>query len=89
MAPEPGAVVHGRAFLLGMRVDQRRIDIDHDPLRPHPQTPRAIPRRRTRDAQRNKQLRLASDPVDHPERRRVRRDRTKQRLLIPNRPKIR
>ena len=43
--PEPGAVVHRRAFLLGMRVDQRRVDIDHDPLRAHTQTPTPAPER--------------------------------------------
>ena len=86
---KPGAIVHRRAFLLGMRVDQRRVDIDHYPLRPHPQAPRPIARRRTRAAQRIKQCRLAPDPIDQPERRRVRSDRTEQRLLIPDRPKIR
>ena len=89
MKTKPGAIVHRRAFLLGMRVDQRRVDIDHDPLRPHPQAPRPIPRRRTRGAQRIKQCRLARDPIDQPKRRRIRSDRTEQRLLIPDRPKIR
>ena len=87
--PEPGAVVHRRAFLLGMRVDQRRVDIDHDPLGPNPETPRTFPRRRTRGAQRIKQRRLAGDPIDQPKRRRVRSDRPEQRLLIPDRAKVR
>ena len=47
-----------------------------------PQAPRPIARRRTRAAQRIKQCRLAPDPIDQPERRRVRSDRTERRLLI-------
>jgi hypothetical protein len=89
MEPEPGAVVHPRAFLLGMRVDQRRVDIDHDPLGTNTQSPRALPRRRTRRTQRIKQLGLVGDPVDQPERRRVRRDLTEQRRLITDRPQVR
>ena len=72
-----------------MRVDQRRVDIDHDPLRTHPQIPRALPRDCTRRAQRVKQRRLAGDRVDQPERRRVRSDRPEQRLLIPHRAQVR
>ena len=89
MKPEPGAVVHRRAFLLGMRVDERRVDIDHDPLGANTEAPRALPRGRTRGAQRVKQRRLAGDRVDQPKRRRVRRDRPEQRLLIPHRAQVR
>ena len=72
-----------------MRVDQRRVDIDHDPLGTNTQTPRAFARRRSRGAQRVKQCRLGGDPVDQPKRRRVRRDRPEQRLLIADRAQVR
>jgi hypothetical protein len=62
---------------------------DHDPLGRHPDAPGTIPRRRTRGAQRIEQRRLAGDPIDQPERRRVRSDRPEQRLLIPDRAKVR
>ena len=48
--------VDGRALLLGVRADQRRVDVDHDPLRPRAQLPRARPRSRPRRAQRLKRL---------------------------------
>ena len=65
--PEPGAVVHRRALLLGMRVHERRVDIDHDPLRANTENPRALPRDRARSTQRVKQRGLTGDPVDQPD----------------------
>ena len=87
--PEPGAVIHRRAFFLGMRVDERRVDIDHDPRGAHTQSPRALACTGARRAQRVKQRGLTGDPVDQPKRRRVRRDRAEQRRLIPHRPQVR
>ena len=87
--PEAALVVPGGALLLGMRGDQRRVDIDHDPLgRPSPAPmPAPAPRRAPRG--RVKQPRLGGDPVDQPKRRRVRRDRPEQRLLIAHRAQVR
>lgn len=89
MKPEPGAVVHGRALLLGVRVDQRRVDIDHDPVRSHPKIPRPLPRTRPGRPEHVKQRGIAGDPVDQPKRRRVRCDRPEQRLLITHRAQVR
>jgi hypothetical protein len=86
---EAALEVHRGAFLLGMRADQRRVDIDHDARRSRAQLPRARSGSRPRGAQRLERLRLAGKPVDQPERRRVRRDRAKQRLLIAHRPQVR
>ena len=48
----------------------------------------ALARPRVRGAQRVQQLRVARDPVDHPKRGRVRRDRPEQRLLVAHRAQI-
>ena len=59
------------------------------PLRSDPEIPRALPGSRPRRAQRLKQCRLAGDPINQPKRRGVRSDRSEQRPLTPDRPKVR
>src|SRR5208282_6467876 len=51
--------------------------------------PETLARPRMGGAQRVQQLRLRRDPVDHPERRRIRGDRAEQRFLLTDRPEIR
>ena len=89
MKAEAALEVDRRALLLGVRADQRRVDVDHDPLRARAQLPRARPRSRPRRAQRLERPGVAGDPVDQPKRRRVRRDRPEQRLLIAHRAQVR
>ena len=71
-----------------MRGDQRRVDIDCQPLRRAVQRPEPLARPRVRSPQHVHQPGVGRDPIDHPERRRVRRDGTEQRLLIAHRPEI-
>ena len=87
--PEGALEVHRRSFLLGVRADQRRVDVDHDPLRADTQPPRPLPCPSARRADRIEQSRVVRDPIDQPKRRRVRRDRPEQRLLITHRPQVR
>jgi hypothetical protein len=87
--PEGALEVHRRSFFLGVRADQCRVDVDHDPLRAHTQPPCPLPRPSARRADRVEQPRVVRDPVDQPKRRRVRRDRPEQRLLITHRPQVR
>jgi len=89
MKPEAALEVHRRAFLLGVRADQRRVDIDHDSLWPRAQLPRPRPRSRPCGAQRLKRGGVAGEPVDQPERGRVGGDRAEQRLLIAHRAQVR
>ena len=78
--PVAALVVAGRPLLLRVRGDQRRVDVDRQPLRRAVQLPEPLARPRVRRAQRLQQRRVGRDPVDHPKRRRVRRDRPEQRL---------
>ena len=87
--PVAALVVPGRLLLLGVRGDQRRVDVDRQPLRRAVQLPEPLARPRVRRAQRVQQPRVGGDPVDHPKRGRVRRDRPEQRLLIAHRAEIR
>ena len=72
----------GRALLLRMARDQRRVRVDVDPGR----SARQLPRARARDAMRGpetlKAVGVTRDPVDHPERRRRRRDLPEQQALV-------
>ena len=86
--PVTALVVPGRFLLLGVRSDQRRVHIDRQPLRHAMVPPEPLARPGVRQAQRVKQPRLRSDPVDHAKRGRVRRDRTEQHVLVADRPEI-
>lgn len=68
-------------------LDAPGVHVDHDPLRPDPESSRALPNG-PRDGQAFKQCRVASVPVDQPKRRRVRSDRPDQRLLVTGRAEI-
>src|SRR3954447_10777833 len=72
----------GGAVLVGVRGDQRGVDVDHDPLRPRAGVPRVRSRPRASLAQRPEQRRIGGDRRDHPEGGRVGRDRAEQRLLL-------
>jgi hypothetical protein len=82
MKPEAALERARRALLLRVRADQRGVDVDHDPPRPGARLPGVLTRPRTSGAQRVEQARVSSDPIDHPERRRVRGDRPEQHLLV-------
>ena len=86
--PVAALVVPGRPLLLRMARDQRRVQIDRQPLRRAVQPPEPLARPRVRRAQRLQQPGLGRDPVDHPERGRVRRHLTEQRLLLADRAEI-
>ena len=87
--PVAALVVPGRLLLLRMRRDQRRIDIERQPLRRTMQLPEPRPRPGVRDPEGVQQPRLRRDPVNHPERRRVRRHGPEQRQLLTDRAEIR
>jgi hypothetical protein len=87
--PVAALVVAGRVLLLRMRGDQRRIDVERQPLGRVVQLPEPLPRSRVRHTQRLQQRRVARDSLDHPKRGRVRRDRPEQRLPITHRAEIR
>jgi hypothetical protein len=81
-------VVAGRLLLLRVRAHQRRVDIDRQPLGRAVQLPEALARTRMRDTQRLQEPGVGGDPIDHPKRRRIRRDRPTQRLLITDRTEV-
>jgi hypothetical protein len=70
--------------LLGMRGDQRGVQIDRQPLRRAGQLPDPCTRPRVSPAQSNEQARRGGDPINHPERRRRGRGRPEQHGLITN-----
>ena len=80
--------VTGRALLLRMRADQRRVQIDRQPLKDTGQLPDTLTRAGVSVTQRVTQARRTGDPVDHPKRRRGRRDRTEQRRLIADHAQV-
>ena len=86
--PVAALVVPGRLLLLRRRADQRRVDVDRQPLGRAVQLPEALARPRVSGTQRVQQRRVGGDPVDHPERGRIRRDRPEQRLLVTHRPEV-
>jgi hypothetical protein len=71
-----------------MGADQRRVDVDRQPLRRAVELPKPLARPRVRGTQLLQEL-LGGDPVDDPERGRVRRHLPEQRLLIAHRAEIR
>jgi len=72
-----------------MRTDQRRVDIDHQLRRTRAELPSPCSRLGARGTQRVEQPGLCGDPVDQPERRRVRGDRAEQRLLVAHDAQVR
>ena len=87
--PVPMLVVPGRLLLLRMRGDQRRVHVDRQPLRRTNKLPEPRPRPRVRIPDSVQQPRRGGDPVDRPERGRVRRHRSEQRVLITGRAQVR
>jgi hypothetical protein len=87
--PIPVLVVPGCLLLLGVRGDQRRVDIDRQGFRCPVQIPEPRPCAGVRRAHRVQRARRRRDPVDHPERGRVRRDLTEQGVLIADRAQVR
>ncbi len=77
----------GRALLLRVRGDQRRVDVDRQPLGRAMHLPEPLTRAGMRGTKLAKQL-LGRNPVDDPKRGRVRRDRAEQRLLLADRAEI-
>ena len=80
-------VVAGRLLLLGVRVEQGRIDIEDEPLGTGTEREGALARRLARGTD-SLQLRL-TDPLDQPERGRVRGDITEQVGLVAKRSEVR
>jgi hypothetical protein len=80
--PVAALPVAGRALLLRMAGDQRRVDVDRELLRRAVQLPEPLARPGVRRAQRVHKRGVRRDPVDHPKRRGVRRDCAEQRLLV-------
>jgi hypothetical protein len=76
------------AFLVGVRTDQRGIEIDRQPLGRADQLPRPLAGARMRRPQPTEPVRIASDRVDNPKRGRVRADRPEQRRLVTHRAQI-
>src|SRR5450755_875667 len=72
-----------------MRGDQRRVNVERQPLRRTMQLPEPAPGARVRDPDRVQQSRRGRDPVDDPKRRRVRRHRSEQHVLLSDRAEVR
>jgi hypothetical protein len=72
-----------------VRADQRRVDIDDDPLGRSASVPGVLARPRASGPQRAQQLRVGGDGIDDPKRRGVRRDLAEQRLLVAHGAQIR
>jgi hypothetical protein len=87
--PVPMLVIPGRLLLLRMRGDQRRVHVDRQPLRRTNKLPEPRPRPGVRIPDSVQQPRRGGDPVDRPERGRVRRHRSEQRVLITGRAQVR
>ena len=87
--PVAALVVPGRLLLLRMRSDQRRVNIERQPLRRTIKLPEPSPRPRVRLPDRVQQPWRGRDPVDHPKRRRVRRHRPEQHVLLTDRTEVR
>jgi len=77
-----------RALLLGVRRDERRVEVDHDLLRAATRLPRPLADGGARRAQRLGQLGLGGDPLDHSEGRRAGGDRAEQRRLVAQRAQV-
>ena len=77
------------ALLVRMARDKRRVQVDVELLGRPDQLPRARARHGVRRRQPLKPARVTRDPVDHPKRRRGRRDLPEQHLLITERTKVR
>ncbi len=86
--PVAALIVPGRLLLLRMRCDQRRVNIERQPLRRTTQLPEPLPGACVRDTEGVQQPWLRHNPVDHPKRRGVRRHRPEQRVLLTNRTEI-
>ena len=88
MKPETALEVAGRALLVGVCAQQRRVEVDLDQPRPRAAPPRPRPGLRARRPDRLQRARVGGDPLDQPIRRRVRRHRPEQRLLLAHRPQV-
>jgi len=81
-------VVAGGILFVGVRADQRGVEVEHDPLGLCPERPGPLARLRARLAQPTEHP-LVRERVDHPPCRRVRGNAAKEVLLVAQRPKIR
>ena len=77
-----------RALLVGVRREQRGVEIDRDPTRGTGELPDVRASPSVRAVQRVDHPRRGGDPVDHPKRRGVRRHPPEQRRLIAHRAQI-
>jgi len=80
--------VSGGALFVGVACQQRRVDVDRDLRRRPGEIPYAHARSRVRALKRLEHARRRCDLVDHPKRRRVRRDRPEQIDLVTDRAQI-
>jgi hypothetical protein len=85
---EAALKVAGGLLLVRVRRDQRRVEVEHDPLGPGAEHPGPLARPGTRRAQ-PLQHPLLAQRVDHPPGRRVRGHATEQVLLVAQRAEIR
>jgi hypothetical protein len=84
----PALVIASGPFLLGMRRDQRRVDVDRQPLGHTGKLPEPLACPSVRHPQRVEESRLARDPVNRPKRRGIRRHFPEQLLLVADRAQI-
>jgi hypothetical protein len=82
-------VVPRRLLVLGMRRDQRGVDIDREALRHAVKLPEPSPRAGVRMLNRVQHPWCRPDPLDHPERGRVRRHRPEQHALLTSHAQVR
>ena len=83
---EAALAVRAGALLVGVALEQLRVEVERDRCRPRPQCPRPLARASPRCTDR-RQLRLA-ERVQQPRRGRVRGDRAEQIGLLRQRPQI-
>ena len=89
MEAEPALEVPRRAVLLGVRGDQRRVQLDRRPLGLHAEPPGVRARLVVRGAQPLEQRGVGGDRLDHPIRSRVRGHLSEQRQLIAQPAQVR
>jgi hypothetical protein len=87
--PVAALVVPGRVLLLRMSGDQRRVHVERQALGCAIKLPEPCPGAGMRYADRVQHAWCGRDPVDDPERRRVRRHLPEQRILLTDRTQIR
>jgi hypothetical protein len=86
---EAALEVARRALLLRVGGHERGVEVDRDPFRFHAELPCPLARPGTGAPQALQQVRVAGDPVDYPERRRVGGHLAEERLLVTHRAQVR